>query len=69
MIRSVGGNLYSMFTIEGIYTSTGWSIYPSRTGDDAGIVFSITTNGQVQYTSTNQSNWTSTVIKSVIIQV
>ena len=69
MIRSAGGNLYSMYTIEGLYSSAGWYIYPSVTGDTTGIVFSITAGGQIQYTSTNQSNWTSTSIKYLVVQV
>ena len=69
VVKSAGGNLYSMYTIEGLYSSSGWIIYPTVLGDNTGIVFSITENGQIQYTSSNQSNWTSTTIKYVVVQV
>ena len=69
VIRSVGGNLCSMYTIEGNYNSNGWTIYPTVLGDNTGITFSITVNGQIQYTSTNITNWTSTTIRFSITQM
>jgi hypothetical protein len=69
VIRSVGENLCSMYTIEGNYNSNGWSIYPTVLGDNTGITFSITVNGQIQYTSTNIADWTSTSIRFSITQL
>jgi hypothetical protein len=69
VIRSVGGNLCSMYTIEGNYNSNGWTIYPTVLGDNTGITFTINLDGQIQYTSTNITNWTSTTIRFSITQM
>jgi hypothetical protein len=69
VVRSVGGNLSSMYTIEGNYNSNGWTIYPTVLGDNTGITFSITAGGQIQYTSTNTTNWTSTDIRFSVTQL
>ena len=69
IIRSVGGDLCSMYTIEGNYSSNGWNIYPTVLGDNTGITFNITSNGQIQYTSTNIANWTSTTIRFSVTQL
>ena len=54
-------SLYAQFTIEGIQTASNWFIYDSYIGDDTGITFSITSGGQIQYTSTNISGYTSSI--------
>ena len=69
IIRSVGGNLYQNFTIDGVQTDSGWGIYVSKLGDDTGFDFTITSNGQVQYTSTNLSNFTSSTIRYSVTQI
>jgi len=61
--RSVGGNLYELFNVEGIQISSGWSLSQSSVGDESGIVFTITSSGQVQYTSSNVANWVATTIR------
>ena len=67
--RSSGGNLYESFTLEGIQTEEGWMLFISRVGNVSGVNFTITIGGQIQYTSTNQANWTSTTIKFNAIQI
>jgi fibronectin-binding autotransporter adhesin len=69
VIKSSGGNLYETFTLEGHQTDAGWTLLPSSFGDVSGITFSITSSGQVQYTSINHSNWTSTVIRFMVSQM
>lgn len=69
VVRSAGGSLYESFTIEGIQTDNGWSLYVSRVGDNSGVAFSITSGGQIRYTSSDQANWTSTTIKFHAIQL
>jgi hypothetical protein len=61
--RSVGGNLYSNFEIKGIQKASSWVINTSYVGDYVGITFSVTSSGQIQYTSTNQANWTASTMK------
>jgi len=61
--RSAGGNLYTNFDIKGIQKGSSWVINTSYIGDYTGLVFSITSTGQVQYTSTNQLAWIATTMK------
>jgi len=52
-------SLYELFQLTGIQNGTGWYLAVSSTGDTSGYSFSITTAGQVQYTSTNVTGFTS----------
>ena len=61
-VVKTGGNLYSQMTVEGIQTVSGWFINDYIIGDSTGIVITITSAGQVQYTSPNFTSWTSTTI-------
>lgn len=56
-------DLFEVFTLEGIQRGTDWQMSISGTGDDSLIVFSITTAGQVQYTSGNYTTFSSGSIK------
>lgn len=67
--RSTGGNLYEFFTIDGHQTDSGWKIYTTSLGDTSGVTLSITSAGQVQYTSTNISNWSSTILCFAVNQI
>ena len=53
----------ALYEIKGIKKRTGWVIYSSSVGDNVGINFTITSSGQVQYTSTNVLDWTDTKMK------
>jgi hypothetical protein len=63
IIRSSGGNFFAQYTVEGIQTDIGWNINQTSLGDTTGITFSILSTGQIQYTSTNQTNWSSTTMR------
>jgi hypothetical protein len=69
VLKSSGGNLYETFTLEGHQTDSGWTLLPSSFGDVSGITLSITGSGQIQYTSINHSNWTSTTIRFMVSQM
>lgn len=56
-------SLFEKLTINGIKRSSDWEISISSTGDISGIVFSITSSGQLQYTSQNYSGFVSGSIK------
>lgn len=56
-------DLYEMMSVNGINKGSDWSISIEHTGDNSGINLSITSGGQVQYTSTNVSGFTSSTIK------
>lgn len=47
----------------GIQKGSGWEMSPSSVGDDSGIDLTITSTGQVQYTSSNVAGFSSGAIK------
>ena len=61
--RSAGGNLYANFDLKGLQKESSWVLNTTYIGDFTGISFSIDSNGQIQYTSSNQANWLSTTMK------
>ena len=61
-------NLYENFTFYGTYSSNGWILNTYSRGDITGIVFSITSGGQIRYTSTNIAGWTSATIRYTVNQ-
>lgn len=69
VLRLSGGNYFAQYTIEGIQTDSGWFIDDSFVGDTTGISFSITNNGQIQYTSSNVVNWISTTFTYSVSEI
>jgi len=64
IVRLSGTNYYANYDIRGVQKdSNDWVINVSFVGDNTGIVFTIDDNGQIQYTSSNVSQWQSTAIK------
>jgi hypothetical protein len=67
ILKSSGSNLYANFELKGIQKDSGdWSLNSTFVGDNTGIVFGVTNisnKGQIQYTSSNLPNWTSTTFK------
>lgn len=60
---NAASSLYEVFTLNGIQRGSDWQMSVTSTGDASGIVFSLTSAGQVQYTSANTATWTSTTMK------
>ena len=60
---SSGQNYFTQYTVEGIQTDIGWIIDDYFIGDTPNLTLTIINTGQLQYTSTNVSNWTSTNIR------
>ncbi len=56
-------DLFEVFDIQAIQKGSSWDLAAVSTGDNSGIIFSITAGGQVQYTSTNVSGFASGLIK------
>lgn len=56
-------NLYEAFELLGVQKDSAWDMTVSSTGDTSGIVLSITTAGQIQYTSTNEAGHTASTMK------
>jgi len=67
--KSVGSNLYELFTLEGHQTDSTWNLYATSLSDITGIKFSITNTGQIQYTSSNVSNFVSSTFRFSASQI
>lgn len=55
-------DLFEQFELQGIQKSASWELSVSKLGDDSGVTFSITSGGQIQYTSSNVSGFVSNKI-------
>lgn len=55
-------DLFESFEILGVQKSSSWELAITSTGDDSLVAFSITTAGQIQYTSGNYSGFTSLTV-------
>jgi hypothetical protein len=64
-------DLYATFVLNGIYktASTTWEMSSDYVGDVTGVVFSITSAGQIQYTSSNYTGFASGIMKYRAITV
>lgn len=56
-------DLFETFELLGIQKGSSWDMTVVSTGDDSGVVFSITNLGQIQYTSANSAGFVSGAIK------
>lgn len=56
-------DLYEVYNLEGIQRGADWVMDQSSTGDDTNVNFTITTAGQIQYTSDNYTGFVSLTIK------
>lgn len=56
-------DLFETFQIKGIQKGSDWDMSYSSTGDNSGVIFSITSAGQLQYQSTNNAGFSSGKIK------
>jgi len=64
VLKSTNQNLYESYTLDGFQTGSAWNLYTSHIGDNSGVLFSITNNGQVKYTSIDHTvDWISTTLR------
>lgn len=56
-------DLNEVFDLTGVQLASGFVMATSSVGDDSGVVFSITSAGQVQYTSANSAGFVANTIK------
>jgi hypothetical protein len=69
VLKSVGNSLFELFELEGLQAEAGWTLLQSRFGDETGIQFYITSEGQIQYTSPDTLDWTSTTFRYVATKI
>jgi hypothetical protein len=60
---SPGQQAFTFFELKGVQNATGWRLNSSYVGDNSGVAFSITSAGQIQYTSPNTGNFTGSTFK------
>jgi hypothetical protein len=60
---SATSSLYEAVTLRGVQRGSDWVMSTTASGDLSGVVFSINTSGQVQYTSQNYAGFTSLSIR------
>jgi hypothetical protein len=58
--------LNAQYMFEATQSTGGWLLNDTSFGDSVGITFTITSTGQIQYTSTNVANWQSTTINFAV---
>ena len=56
-------DLFEQFNLQGIQKGSSWNMSIESVGDNSGVAFSITSAGQVQYTSGNVSGFSAGLIK------
>ena len=56
-------NLYGNYHIRGVNKGSSWSISYNLTGDNTGVIFNITTSGQLVYTSPTYPSFSSLTFK------
>lgn len=56
-------DLHEIFTLDLIQTASGWDYSQSSVGDESNVDFSVNSSGQVQYTSGNETGYSSSVFK------
>jgi len=54
---------YAVYSLYGVYDGSTWIMSQEYSGQDTGLVFSITSGGQVQYTSPNSAGFVSNTLR------
>ena len=62
-VLTISDEYDSYIELKGLRKRSQWILNKQYIGDNTEIQFSITDNGQIQYTSPNILNWISTIIK------
>lgn len=63
VIIDATADLYEKFRLEGIQKGASWDMFVVSVGDDSGIVFTIDSSGQVQYTSASSAGFVANTMK------
>lgn len=69
LVSIVRSSTYETFTLRGIQKGSSWEISQDFTGDDTGLIFSITTAGQIQYTSTSTGSTALVKFRAIVTSV
>jgi hypothetical protein len=55
--------LDEIITLRGNNNDSGWQLFIENIGDTSGVTFTITSSGQIQYTSTNVASFSSSIFR------
>lgn len=69
IVSIVRGATYQQLILDGIQKGAAWELSQSTTGDDCGLTFTITTAGQIQYTSTSTGNTATVKFRAFTLSV
>jgi len=61
--KDATADTFEVFTLRGVQKGADWDMSVSATGDNSGVNFSITSAGQIQYTSNDEAGFVSGDIK------
>jgi len=56
-------DLYEMFELKAVQKNSGWDLSVQSVGDSTNVVFSITSSGQIQYTSASEAGFSSSTFR------
>lgn len=69
IVSIVRSTTYAQYTLNGIQKGSSWEMIQQYVGDSTGLEFTITTAGQVQYTSTSTGNTATLKFRAQVTQV
>jgi hypothetical protein len=69
LVSIIRGSTYEVREVMGIQKAASWTFAETKNGDNTGVEFSMTTGGQMQYTSTNTGNTATIKFRAIVTQV
>lgn len=69
IVSIVRGSTYAQYKLYGLQEASAWELVQDKVGDVTGLVFTITTAGQVQYTSTSTGSTAAVRFRAITTSV
>jgi hypothetical protein len=69
LVSVVRDSTYAVYDIHGLQKAASWELYQDYIGDDTGLTFTITSAGQIQYTSTNTGSGATVKFRAIVTSV
>jgi hypothetical protein len=69
LVSITRGSTYEVRKIMGIQKAASWTFAETKNGDNTGVEFSMTSGGQMQYTSTNTGSTATIKFRAIVTQV
>lgn len=67
LLSVVRDSTYAEYNLKGIQKNSSWEMSQDYIGDDTGLVFSVTSTGQIEYTSTNTGFDASVIFRAITV--